>query len=130
MKKAIIFAPHQDDEINIAGGILSSLLANNIEVKVVYSTNGDYCTKASTRISECKKALKVFGISEENIYFMGYSDQTREEDTHLYMTEKNSIWKTAGQLSQSKKYSVPGLCQRIQLRWHMCYCFGGRRRQL
>ncbi len=94
MKKAIIFAPHQDDEINIAGGILSSLLANNIEVKVVYSTNGDYCTKASTRISECKKALKVFGISEENIYFMGYSDQTREEDTHLYMTEKNSIWKS------------------------------------
>lgn len=92
--KAIIFAPHQDDEINIAGGLISTLLENNIEVRVVYSTNGDYCTKASTRIKECKKALNTLGLDEKDIYFMGYSDQTRVEDTHLYMTDASNIWKS------------------------------------
>lgn len=100
-KKAIIFAPHQDDEINIAGGLISCLLANKIELKVVYSTNGDYCTKASTRIKECKKSLNILGLEENNIYFMGYSDQAREENNHLYMTQANEIWKSKKNITET-----------------------------
>lgn len=93
-KKVMIFAPHQDDEINIAGGLIPLLIHNDNSVCIVYSTNGDYCTKAKTRIIECKKALSKLEIGDENIYFMGYSDQTREKNTHLYMTDENLVWES------------------------------------
>ena len=98
-KKIMIFAPHQDDEINLAGGLIPSLIECDAEVKVVYSTNGDFITKPSTRYKECIKSLSVLGVEKENIIFLGYSDQYSEGVDHLYNTLGNKKW------ISNKKYS-------------------------
>ncbi len=93
-KKTIIFVPHQDDEINISGGLIPILIKKQQIVKVVYSTNGDYCANPKNRYYECFKALKKLGIPSENILFMGYSDQYSSGETHIYLTEGNNVWKS------------------------------------
>lgn len=94
IKKALVFVPHQDDEINIAGGLIPKLIKEKINVKVIYSTNGDYSVDGKTRIKECIKALKILGVSKENIVLMGYSDQYSKKDTHLFLTDNNNVWKS------------------------------------
>lgn len=39
--KVLILVPHQDDELNLAAGVLPLLRANK-EVYIAYSTNGDW----------------------------------------------------------------------------------------
>ncbi len=89
-KKIVVFLPHQDDEINIAYGLLEGLKDKNCLVKVVYSTNGDYVVKAKYRYKEAIDSLKLVGVSNENIIFMGYSDQATNNSTHLY--HSNDAW--------------------------------------
>ena len=44
-KKVLLFVPHQDDEINIAYGLLYKIRNIAKNIKVVYSTNGNYVVK-------------------------------------------------------------------------------------
>lgn len=91
-RKALFIVPHQDDEINIGSGIIPLLIANEIDVNVVFATNGDYSTRGSRRIKECYKSLNRLGVKRENIILMGYSDQHKREDTHLYNTYSDDVW--------------------------------------
>lgn len=88
-KKIMILVPHEDDELNIVGGLLSSDYFDLENVYVVYMTNGDYVCNYEIRIKEAKKVSKKIGILQSNIIFMGYSDQYSRESNHMYMT-KNS----------------------------------------
>lgn len=90
-KKVLIFCPHQDDEINIAGGLIPVLKEKSCDVKVVYSTNGDYFVDKKYRFKEGINSLKNLGISKENIYFLGYPDCLSTNDTHYYMSEKEWV---------------------------------------
>lgn len=89
-KKVAIFIPHQDDEINIVYGLLYEIKNIAKEIKVIYSTNGNYIVNDKLRLKECIESLRIVGLSKENIIFMGYSDQIPEESTHLY--HENTIW--------------------------------------
>jgi LmbE family N-acetylglucosaminyl deacetylase len=73
----VIFAPHPDDEALIASGIIQSALIRHIPVKVVVVTNGDVLGKTYGRYRQIEtiKAMKVLGLSEENIIFFGYGDR-------------------------------------------------------
>ncbi|MBO6195201.1 MAG: PIG-L family deacetylase [Bacilli bacterium] len=86
-KKIMILCPHQDDEINEAGGLLLELKKINCTVYVVYSTNGDYNYSQIIRRKEALKSLKVLGVNKNNIYFLGYPDQHPFNKDHLYMCE-------------------------------------------
>lgn len=87
-KKVILFVPHQDDEVNIAYGLLYKIKNIASSIKIVYSTNGNYCVKEKYRLKEGIDSLKKIGIKRENIIFMGYSDQIPESETHLYHEEE------------------------------------------
>lgn len=89
-RKILVVVPHQDDEINIAGGLLYTLSKNKNDIHILYTTNGDYCFSAEKRIRECVKSCKILGISEKNIHYLGYGDQYSKEDSHLFNTA--SIW--------------------------------------
>lgn len=91
-KKALIFVPHQDDEINICGGIIPVLKKQNMTTKIIYYTNGDYNTNPKTRIKESTKAIKKLELSKEDTILMGYSDQYSKKDDHIYMTPNNKSW--------------------------------------
>lgn len=89
-KKVYIFVPHQDDEINIAYGLIYKIKNNVKEMKVIYATNGNYIVKDKYRLKEGIDSLKKVGLKKEDIIFMGYSDQIPEEKTHLY--HENYKW--------------------------------------
>ena len=88
-EKVLIIVPHQDDEINIAGGLIYSM-RNKTNVYVVYTTNGDFIVPAKYRYKEAIKSLKKLGVSKKNILFLGYSDQAYDQNSHMY--NSNNVW--------------------------------------
>ena len=87
-KKVMIIVPHQDDELNIAGGLLCSDYLDKENTFIVYTTNGDYFMNENTRKKEAYKVAKIVGVPQKNIIFMGYPDQLFTEDNHVYMTHE------------------------------------------
>jgi LmbE family N-acetylglucosaminyl deacetylase len=87
IERVLIIAPHADDEILGAGGVIQRHLAQGARVVVVILTNGDGqyrrlfpSSKASinlgyTRQKESLAALAHLGLPEENVIFLGYPDR-------------------------------------------------------
>ncbi|MEE0649275.1 discoidin domain-containing protein [[Clostridium] scindens] len=75
-KKILVLAPHEDDEMLMAGGVMNRAAEVGDEVKVLLATNGDYNGKSTGkgRIVETINALEVIGVESEDIMFMGYAD--------------------------------------------------------
>lgn len=91
-KRILVLAPHEDDEMLMAGGIINRAVEVGDEVKILLATNGDYNGEASGkgRIVESINALNALGVSKNDIMFLGYADtgglggaQTYE-DSFLY----------------------------------------------
>ena len=72
IKSALILAPHQDDELNIAGLLLDQMKAAGMNITVCFATNGDYNGNEETRLYEAKSVAKIFG--GWNIVYLGYGD--------------------------------------------------------
>ena len=88
MKKILIIVPHEDDEINLAGGLIYSL-KNKDNVYVTFVTNGDFIYKAKYRYMEAIKSLGILGVKKDNIIFLGYADQAYDQSNHMYNSEKD-----------------------------------------
>lgn len=86
-KRAIIFAPHQDDEILACAGTIDQLNKSGMDVFVVFATNGDFCgtESAAIRLLESKTALNALKISREKIIVLGFADTGMAyEDSFLW----------------------------------------------
>lgn len=84
-KKVLIFVPHQDDEIAVAGALIWKMRQKEKEVFVCYATNGDYEIDADIRYSEACNALEVLGVDENHIIMLGYPDTSNEEEKkHIF----------------------------------------------
>ena len=96
-KRILLIVPHQDDEINVLGDLLTTFQHNGAEVFVVFVTNGDYFISGTVRIHEAVKSLNVLGIFEKNIIFLGYPDTLNKPDSlHLYNALEKPITSHAG----------------------------------
>lgn len=83
-KKILVMIPHQDDEINLFGGLFE-IFEKDSDVYVMYSTNGDWMVDADTRIREAVNALDRMGVDRDHIIFLGYGDNCVKKDgTHIY----------------------------------------------
>lgn len=84
VSKTLIIAPHPDDEINLAGQLIIKLVRLNVEIYVLYTTNGDAEKKiGNRRIKEAIKANKLLGIDKQHVIFLGYPNEWRGEK-HIY----------------------------------------------
>ncbi|MDD2689440.1 MAG: PIG-L family deacetylase [Candidatus Omnitrophica bacterium] len=91
--RILILAPHPDDETIGCAGIIQDALKVGAEVKVMYLTNGDHNQLAfivyekrltlrkgeflhmgEVRHKEAVKAMKLLGLGENNLIFLGYPD--------------------------------------------------------
>lgn len=72
--KILILIPHQDDELNVAGDLITQFVQSGNRVFTVFTTNGDYRYLARTRMQEAVNALAVMGVPKEDIFFLGYGD--------------------------------------------------------
>jgi LmbE family N-acetylglucosaminyl deacetylase len=72
----LVVAPHPDDEVLAAGGVLYDALQHGRDVAVVVVTNGDYrgTTYGFIREGESVDALGVLGLTEDQVAFLGYPD--------------------------------------------------------
>ena len=84
--KVLLIAPHQDDEVLAAGGLMHRMQKNGDHVSVLFATNGDYHGPevALLRYYESYKALNHLGIRKDNIFYLGYGD-TGMCDSHSFL---------------------------------------------
>lgn len=98
-KNVMVIVPHQDDDINLVGGMIEPYVENGSDVTVVFTTNGDNEGLAEVRANEVIEALTPLGIQKENIYYLGFGDswtpQTGEngEIPHIYLSpDGDALW--------------------------------------
>lgn len=91
--RILILAPHPDDETIACGGVIQKALRQGAAVNVAYLTNGDHNEFAfivyekrltfrkgefiymgRVRRNEAIRAMKVLGLKEEDLTFLGYPD--------------------------------------------------------
>ncbi|MGQ9747646.1 MAG: PIG-L family deacetylase [Candidatus Caldatribacteriaceae bacterium] len=82
----LVIAPHCDDEVLGAGGLIYDVRSQGAQVYVVVITNGDAFrilwtrTKRAVELGyrrqqETLSALQILGVPRENVFFLGYPDQ-------------------------------------------------------
>ena len=89
-KRAVVFAPHQDDEILGCGGTIARKIAHRAEVSLVFMTDGSRshanlmpADKLSlTRRNEAIDAASVLSIGRDDIYFLGAEDGHLPSQAH------------------------------------------------
>ena len=73
-QKVLVIAPHPDDEINIAGGVIEEYCRYGSQVHLLFVTNGDYLGKGEARMREALRVADKLGVPEEQVIFLGYGD--------------------------------------------------------
>lgn len=93
-QKVMLLVPHQDDDINVLGGVMEEYAKYGSELYVVFSTNGDYYDLAEVRIQEAVRALGSIGVPEDHVIFLGYGDQWDREGPHLYNGKPGTVMRS------------------------------------
>jgi LmbE family N-acetylglucosaminyl deacetylase len=72
----LVIAPHPDDEVLLAAGVLTQAVKEGERVAVALITNGDYTCERNgyTREAETIAALSLLGVKEADVHFLGYPD--------------------------------------------------------
>lgn len=86
IRSAVVVAPHPDDEIIGAFGLISRLRARGSRVRVIVVTNGAASHPASrrfdtkrltaTRMAESRRGLARAGVAPAQVSFLGHGDGT------------------------------------------------------
>lgn len=92
-KNVMVLIPHQDDEINLMGGIIEEYVKYSSDLTVVFSTNGDYYGNGDIRLQEAVAALSHLGLSEKDIVFLGYGNEW--QNGHIYNSPEQQIKSSA-----------------------------------
>lgn len=98
-KNILMVVPHQDDDINLMGGLIEQYTQGNSEVTVVFTTNGDFYGINDVRADEAVSVLTALGVKKENIYYMGFGDQWQSQTIdgreifHIYNSpDPDAVW--------------------------------------
>lgn len=94
IQRLLVVAPHCDDEVLAAGGLIRDVLQRGGQVQVVIVTNGDgsfsgtiveyrklypsardYIRAGASRQLESLNALAALGVARENVIFLSYPDR-------------------------------------------------------
>lgn len=100
-RRVMVIVPHEDDDLNIAGGVLEEYVKYGSEVSLVFVTNGDAYGKGLVRIQEALTCCAQVGIPEEHVLFLGYGDQWSEDGPHLYNAAPGEIRTSLGGFTQT-----------------------------
>ena len=84
-KRVLVVVPHQDDEINLLGGVFEEYLKYGSEIFPVYViTNG---IAEPYRYAEAIALFKHIGVSEANITFLGYGSLIHNDVDKIKLTK-------------------------------------------
>lgn len=124
----LIFAPHPDDEAFGCAGLIYKTVQKNKSVKVIVVANGessvegtelyyghkpktqDYIDIGYVRQKESISAMKVLGLSSENVIFLGYPNDGLKEmlssDKYNKKTPYKSEFTKFDRVSYENSYSM------------------------
>ena len=98
-KKVMILSPHQDDEINIVGGLIEQYIDSGSHVSIVFTTNGDLFNEQEIRAEEAAEVLTTLGVKKENIIYLGFGNEWNsqavddQEIAHIYDSiDPDMVW--------------------------------------
>ena len=98
-KTVLVVVPHQDDDINLVGGLIDQYTQSGSQVSVVFTTNGDGNISAEERAAEVVSVLTPLGVKKEDIYYLGFGDQWQSQTVdgvtipHIYNSpDPDAIW--------------------------------------
>lgn len=106
-KTIMVFAPHPDDELLMTAGIIRQGILDGDTVKVVIITNGDVngVSVGYARQRESVSGLKLLGMSDQDIIFLGYGDASLMS---IYRSSSETTIFTS-RAGQTKTYGDQGL---------------------
>ena len=73
-QRVMLIVPHQDDDLSILGGVIEEYIKYGSDVRVLFTTTGDFSAADGVRMQEAIEVLSLCGVPEENIVFLGYID--------------------------------------------------------
>ena len=84
-KRVLVVVPHQDDEINLLGGVFEEYLKYGSEIFPVYViTNG---IAEPYRYTEAITLFKHIGVPEANVIFLGYGSLCHNDVDKIKLTK-------------------------------------------
>lgn len=101
----LVFIPHEDDEVNVAGATIYGAKKEGFRVICVFAANGDRSYTAGTRIRETEACLGKLGVPPEDIVFLGYPDGGLDAARCVYMHGQKKIMTVDG---HSETYGIEG----------------------
>lgn len=117
IERALVIAPHPDDEINLAAQLIFELHKLKAEVYVLYTTNGDADPKiGNRRLGEAINALSVINVPEKNVIFLGYANDWKD-GTHIFES-KEIVTSKLGKIRTNALKTHPEYCYRKYGRHH------------
>jgi LmbE family N-acetylglucosaminyl deacetylase len=105
----MVIAPHPDDDVLIASGIVSHANARGDEVKIIFMTNGDVygVTDGLRRQNEAVAGQVLFlGTAENDLIFLGYPDGGLQPMYANYLSVSSSY---LGRNGRTETYGARGL---------------------
>ena len=90
-KTVLILAPHPDDEINLAGGVIEEYVAAGSRVVIAFSSNGDVFFPAALRYREALRAAAALGIGPEDVVFLGFGSGTSPGHPLLFHADEPTV---------------------------------------
>ena len=103
-KNVLLIVPHEDDDINVLGGVIDEYLQYGSRLTVAFMTNGDYNGLGETRLREAIALYDSLGLPEDRVIFLGYGDSLQTQDDHIYNAPDNEAI-----LSRAGKTATYGL---------------------
>lgn len=94
-KRVMLIVPHEDDDLNILGGVLEEYIRYESELFVVFMTNGDFSCNGEIRISEALDLYQTLGVPEDHLVFLGYGDHMNAKDYHIYNAPFDEVFTSA-----------------------------------
>ena len=90
-RRVMLIVPHQDDDLNILGGVLEEYARYGSTLIPVFVTNGDYYGLTELRYQEAVRVFETMGVPEEQVIFLGYGDSWDPEGPHIYNAEAGRV---------------------------------------
>ncbi|MDD4320262.1 MAG: PIG-L family deacetylase [Acidaminococcaceae bacterium] len=106
-KTVMVFVPHEDDELNVAGLTIKNLRDNNIRTICVFATNGDWYP-VKKRVAEARESLRILGVPDKDIYFLGYADGPASQKYYDKYTAPGNVVLVAPKTKKLETYCVLG----------------------
>ena len=82
-KKAFVFVPHQDDEINLVGNCIDRLI-ELYDVYVIFSSIDSDHKMAIIRRDEAIKSCAILGVPKDRVLFLNYPDTPNRAKKHYF----------------------------------------------